>query len=273
MPELIFAIYHYLSEEAERAEQMFLDAGLLDVALSVERLTGFHKVQLSSEDVVQRLKLAALAQGIKMPGIQRVLHPTKKELRAAPLLYLRAAEHHSPNGHPRKGTTYDESATCAQCGAGLRQTSPLRLGKGEVPKTSTSAGVGDEFIFHQSVVTVLSAAHLRGIHFLPVLDASEAELPWRQLVVEHDMPPMSLGTRGLIRGRAGGEQPCAQCGRDGYFDTAEDPFVPVYAASVLFVMPDAAWTAERFGTGAWGSPVHGKRWLAERRLIVRPAVY
>ena len=40
-----------------------------------------------------------------------------------------------------------------------------------------------------------------------------------------------------------------------------------------FVMPDAAWTAERFGTGAWGSPVHGKRWLAERRLIVRPAVY
>jgi len=28
-----------------------------------------------------------------------------------------------------------------------------------------------------------------------------------------------------------------------------------------------------FGTGAWGTPIHGKRSLAHRRLIVRPAVY
>src|SRR6185295_5764425 len=187
MPERIFAIYHYLPVEAERAERMFLDAGMLDLAMNVECLTGFHKVEVSSEDVVRRLMLAALAHGIKTPAIRRVLYPTRKELRAAPLLYLRAAEHHSPKGHPRKGTTYDESAACPQCGAGLRQTSPLRLSNSEVPKTAMSAGVGQEFIFHQSVATVLSAARLRGIHFLPVLDADGAELPWRQLIVEHDM--------------------------------------------------------------------------------------
>ena len=65
---------------------------------------------------------------------------------------------------------------------------------------------------------------------------------------------MLVSSRGMIRGRAGVERPCARCGRDGWFDTTADPF-------------------ELFGTGAWAEPVHGKRWLAGRRLIVRPNVY
>jgi hypothetical protein len=38
-------------------------------------------------------------------------------------------------------------------------------------------------------------------------------------------------------------------------------------------MPDAAWTVELCATGAWAEPVHGKRWLARQRMIVRPRVY
>jgi hypothetical protein len=273
MPERIFAIYNYLSDEAERAEQAFLDAGLLDIVLGPEPFNGFRKVELSSEEVVRRLMFAASAQGIKAPIIQRALYPTKKELRAAPLLYVYAAEHHNSNGHPRKGTTYDDSAACAECGAGLRQTSPLMLRKSEVPKRGLSGGVGDEFLFHESVADVMAAGNLRGIRFLPVLDTNAAELPWRQLVVEHEMPPMALGTRGVIRGRTGAEQPCTKCGRDGYFGTTEDPFIPAYPAYALPAMPDAAWTAERFSTGAWANPIHGKRSLADRRLIMRPAAY
>jgi hypothetical protein len=273
MPERIYALYHYLADEKERAQQMFLDAGLLDVVVSHERLNGFQKLALPNEDVVQRLEFAAAANSLKPPSVRRYLEPTKKELRAAPLLYVRVAEHHSPDGHPRAGTTYDEANACAQCGAGLRQTSSLRLRNKEVPQKGLVAGVGDEFLFHESVAAVLVAAHVRGVSLTPVLDATGVQLPWRQLVVEQHMPPMSLGTRGVIRGRTSGEQPCARCGSDGHFDSGEDPFIPTYPASAVATMLDAAWTAERFGTGAWGAPVHGKRWLADRRLIVRPVVY
>jgi hypothetical protein len=38
-------------------------------------------------------------------------------------------------------------------------------------------------------------------------------------------------------------------------------------------MPDAAWTCELFGTGAWQAAEDGQRRLASRRLIVRPRVY
>jgi hypothetical protein len=36
---------------------------------------------------------------------------------------------------------------------------------------------------------------------------------------------------------------------------------------------DFARTAERFGTGHWAAPIQGRRSLASRRVIVRPAVY
>jgi hypothetical protein len=273
MPERIYALYHYRADEKERAQQMFLDAGLLDVVVSPERLSGFQKLALPNEAVVQRLTFAAAANSLKPPAIRRYLEPTKKELRAAPLLYVRVGEHHSSDGHPRPGTTYDETNACAWCGAGLRQTSPLQLRNKEIPKKGMVAGVGDELLLHESVAGVLAAARFRGVRLTPVLDASGSELPWRQLVVEQHMPLMLLGTRGVIRGRTGGEQPCARCGRDGHFDSGDDPFIPAYSASAISTMPDAAWTAERFGTGAWGDPVHGKRSLADRRLIVRPVVY
>lgn len=34
-----------------------------------------------------------------------------------------------------------------------------------------------------------------------------------------------------------------------------------------------AWTFELFSTGAWADPIHGKRSLASRCLIVHPRVY
>src|SRR3712207_7760996 len=46
-----------------------------------------------------------------------------------------------------------------------------------------------------------------------------------------------------------------------------DPFVPAYDTAALDELPDFALTAERFGTGAWGSAAHGQRHLASRRII------
>ena len=52
-----------------------------------------------------------------------------------------------------------------------------------------------------------------------------------------------------------------------------EPFLPAYPASALDATPDFSRTAERFGTGHWANPIHGRRSVASRRLIVRPAVY
>jgi hypothetical protein len=134
-------------------------------------------------------------------------------------------------------------------------------------------GAADDLLVHESVAEVMEAAPLDGITFREVHDKEGASIPWRQLLVEHEMPPILATSRGLIRGRSGLERPCSSCGRDGWFDTQADPFLPAYPRSVLDAMPAAAWMHERFSTGHWAAPIHGKRMLAQRRLIVRPDLY
>jgi hypothetical protein len=272
MPERIFALFAHLEEERERVQRMFLDAGLIDqlVAPPPDIL---YKIELPSEEVAQRLGFAARAHGLKAPDIHRYFDPTAKELAAAPLLYVRAMGPGTERGHPRADTTYDDSRACPQCGAGLEQTSPFRVRKTELPKSFLVTGVADELVVHESVAEAVEAAKLRGVSLREVQDADGKPIPWRQLVVEETLPRMLAGSRGMIRGRADAERPCPKCARDGWFDTQSDPFLPMYPRSVLETMPDAAWAYELFSTGAWAEPIHGKRSLASRRLIVRPRLY
>ena len=274
MPEKIFVLYNYTDAEREQAQHMFLDAGLLDVVVTPRLLTGHHKLELRDDDAARRLRIAARLHGLREPHIQRILHPTERELRAATLLYMHVWIHNTPNGHPREGTTYDERSACPECGDGLRQTSPLRLKNKEVPKPGALlGGIRDQVLVHESLAAELCVARLTGACLEPVLDAAGTPLPWRQLVVHESMPPMTLATRGVVRGRGSAEGPCVRCGCDGYIDSGADPFVPAYDAASLDDLPDFALTAERFGTGAWGTAAHGQRHLATRRIIVRPAVY
>ena len=274
VPEKIFVLYNYTDAEREQAQHMFLDAGLLDVVVTPHLLTGHHKLELRDDDAARRLRIAARLHGLREPHIQRILHPTEKELRAAKLLYMHVWIHNAPNGHPREGTSYDDSGACPECGDGVRQLSPLRLKNKEVPKAGALlGGIRDQVLVHESLACEVCVAGLTGVSFEPVLDVSGATLPWRQLVIEGSMPPMTLATRGVVRGRGSTEGPCVRCGCDGYFDSGADPFVPAYDANALEGLPDFALTAERFGTGAWSTAAHGQRHLASRRIIVRPAVY
>jgi hypothetical protein len=181
--------------------------------------------------------------------------------------------HHSHEGHPRPGTCYDDSAACASCGDGLRQISPLVITSKEIPKTGLLGSIDDDVLVHDSLADEMQASSLTGIRFGEVTDSRGYRLPWRQLFVEQAMPSMIASARGLVRGRAGEEAPCARCGCDGWFDAPSEPFLPAYVGESIVRMPDFARTAERFGTGHWGVPIHGRRLLASRRLIVRPAVY
>ena len=277
MPERIFAIFSNIPSQRERLRLAFRDAGMFDqvarLAMPSSSEALLYKIQLPNEEVARRLTIAAAAHGLEAPVLQRYVDPTAKELAAAPLLFLRPLGPGTDRPHPREGTSYDDSGACSTCGAGLVQTSPFRVGRTVLPKSYLCTGVADDLLLHASVAEAIASAGLRGMTLRPVLDASGAAIPWFQLVVEATLPPMLAASRGMIRGRAGAERPCGRCGRDGWFDTTDDPFIPAYSRSVLDTMPDAAWTFELFGTGVWAEPVHGQRWLASRRLIVRPRVY
>ena len=277
MPERIFVLFADIPHERERVRLMFRDAGMFDqyvrLAKPADPSPLLHKIELPNEEMVQRITAAAALHGLKAPSIHRYIDATPKELAAAPLLYLRAGGPGTERGHPRDGTSYDDSHACPKCGAGLVQTSPFRVRKTELPKSFLATGVADDLLLHESVAGTIASAGMRGMTLRPVLDPSGKTIPWHQVVVETTMPPMLASSRGMIRGRSGVERPCARCGRDGWFDTTADPFMPSYPRSVLDTMPDAAWAYELFSTGFWATPLNGKRSLASRRLIVRPRVY
>ena len=273
MPEKIYVTYNYLPEDRARAQQMFLSAGMLDVVVDPSLLSGFQKLSIPNEDIVSKLGLAARVQALPAPTVHRVLEPTARELTAARLLHMFVWIHHSHLGHPRPGTRYDDSAACACCGDGLRQVSPLVLTNKEIPKTGVLGSIDDDVLIHDSLASEMEATSLTGMQFGEVVDSRGHRLPWRQLLVDEAMPPMIAAARGLVRGRSGGEAPCERCGCDGWFDSPAEPFLPAYVGESVVSIPDFARTAERFGTGHWGVPIHGKRSLASRRLIVRPSVY
>lgn len=273
MPEKIYVTYNYTPADRARVQRMFLEAGLLDLVVDSTRLTGFHKVGVPNEDTVAQLSAAAALYTLQPPTVHRVFQPTARELAEAPLLHMFVWIHHSPDGHPRPGVMYDDSAACPECGDGLRQASALVLGKKEVPRSGLLGTLDDEVLVHESLGAELDGAGLTGFRLGDVRDTRGNWLPWRQLIIDHQMPGMAATARGLIRGRSGGEAPCARCGRDGWFDSPSDPFLPAYSGAALEGMPDFAHAAERFGTGHWAKPIHGRRSLASRRVIVRPAVY
>ena len=273
VPEKIYVTYNYLPDDHGRAQQMFLEAGMLDVVVDPSLLSGFQKLALPNEETVFKLGLAARLHALRAPTVHRVLEPTARELSAARLLHMFVWIHHSHEGHPRPGMSYDDTAACAACGDGLRQTSPLVVANKEIPKSGLLGSIDDDVLVHDSLADEMEASALTGIRFGEVTDPAGHRLPWRQLLIEQAMPPMIAVARGLVRGRSGEEAPCAVCRCDGWFDAPSEPFVPAYVGEGIVRMPDFARTSERFGTGHWATRIHGKQSLASRRVIVRPAVY
>lgn len=273
VPEKIYVTYNYLPNDRGRVQQMFLEAGMLDVVVDPALLSGFQKLCIPNEETITQLGLAARLQALPAPTVHRVLEPTARELSAARLLHMFVWIHHSHQGHPRPGVTYDDSAACPSCGDGLKQTSSLVITGKEIPKSGLVGSIDDDVIVHDSLAGEMEASALTGVRFGDVVDPQGHRLPWRQLLIEHAMPPMIAAARGLVRGRGGAEAPCAECRCDGWFDAVAEPFIPAYVGESVVRMPDFGRTAERFGTGHWAEPVHGKRSLASRRIIVRPAVY
>jgi hypothetical protein len=87
---------------------------------------------------------------------------TKKELDAAKLLHLKIKKVFEPTGE-ECGTLYDESVACEICGVYRRQTGPLILKKGTIPKTDISRTIGGEVVVSKKFVNAVMQRNLKGL--------------------------------------------------------------------------------------------------------------
>jgi hypothetical protein len=272
MPVELFTLWNLTGGNRERVQRMLLDAGMLDHLVAPLGSDPFSRIDVQTEEELDRLLIAALRNGVRRPLVRRVMRPTERELRAAPLLHMVAWVHVTGERAPRPDTCYDLTRACPACGAGTQTISPLILRRAELPRRPPLGTVsGTTLVFHDELVDAVATAGLTGFAFVRALDRSGHPLSWHELRVEHVLPPMTVASTGLVRGKTGAEAPCGRCGRDGFFDDAEHAFAPTYPRTALNGLPDIAATYEHFGTGALTEPFHDSR-LAAPRVIVRPAV-
>ncbi len=260
--------------EHEPFQRALLDAGLIDQLVQpLDVNATVHRLDLPSEDALFRLRAALRLHGLESGRPRRFWRATPKELAACELLSMFPWIHSSGLAKPRAEREYDRSAACAACGIGLRPLGPLRLRKGEIPKTGMLGTVSaDVLLVHDDLRAAWEAEAITGVAFERALDRDGGALPWNEVRLEVALPPMGVGSTGMLRGRIPGEAPCARCGRDGWFDDPEQPCTPAYGRAVLGQVPDIAVTHEGFGTGELRTPLKEST-LAAPRLIARRRVY
>ena len=92
-------------------------------------------------------------------------------------------------------------------------------------------------------------------------------LPWLRLVAPFALPPFDAEASGGVRR----QDPCPECDRDGYFETAQSPLELRYSLShaELDRIPDLARTWEHFGTSRLAEPFE-KSVFAQPLLVAKP---
>ena len=124
---------------------------------------------------------------------------TKAELEATSLLRVRAASVFEPAGEER-GTKYDESAACPECGAGAKQVGPLILPPSRIPKGKDFAEtIAGEVVVSRRIVDLFERHGVTGAHLEPVWVSRgrQASEDWFQLTVPPTeaeiVPPTRVG--------------------------------------------------------------------------------
>lgn len=175
-------------------------------------------------------------------------HYDDSELRSFPLLDLSVDRREIDPYGPTRGTTYDLSTGCPQCGTGATQTSPFLAPPRSLPKTGLLCASSSETFVATPLADALRAEDVSGIELRQVLSSTDrTPLPWFQIVSSFEMPKMAPSTKGIIRSST--LPPCPRCQRDGHYHTPEEPLQIVYDSASLTVgeLPDVVHTWECFG--------------------------
>ena len=125
---------------------------------------------------------------------------SKSELDAAVLFTLLPRSFFEPAGE-ECGTVYDEASACLSCGSGAKQTSPLFLPLGRIPKSKDfSLTIANEMVVSRRVVELFADHKIRGASFEPVQGRRASGLQtdaWFQLQLNalvDVIPPTMTGT-------------------------------------------------------------------------------
>jgi hypothetical protein len=198
-------------------------------------------------------RLALLLQLLKQNGVDWLEYHedryTEEELDSARLLIMHPNRECEIDGGVEWGITYDLAGACPACGTGGRQTSAVFV-DGEHVADLEGHRAGATYFFHLLVDEGLAAELLTigatGLSFRSVYavmpDRRQVKLRWKQLCAARTLPPASSRTTGLVRDRA-----CDVCGRNGYFQTREQPTRLVYRASDLRGIDDVNMSWENLG--------------------------
>ena len=222
------------------------------------------------EQGLQNLLSALTAEGVTWSQRREHVY-SDDELMMAPLLAMSVTTAPRGYGGPSYGTEYDLSQACARCGSGAVQVSPLVLRSSQIPKTGSLFLTLDfDFLFGQRLKELLAAEDFRGLELRQARAAkSQNALPWFQLLPRATLPPMAAETKGIVR-----ENPCPQCGRDGYFNDSEAPLEIVYRAEQIESdgLPDIVATYELFGYSALRE-VFTDSHFARPLVLIKPRVW
>ena len=153
-----------------------------------------RKVVVESTDpsfaLIKDAHASARAQGKMFVSGWRISRTySAQELEEATLFNLRLEERSFLNDAGEShGTTYDESTACAICGAGGRQTSPLRLDLKSISLSrDIRTSIAGETILSSKAVDVLTAAGIKGMKLDVVSsqNGKERSESWKQLFVPY----------------------------------------------------------------------------------------
>ncbi len=236
-------------------------------------------------------RLAALVRCASEQGIRvkqrRAMVYMDDELRTFALVSLGIECNALEGSGPELGTKYDFSKSCARCGTGAVQTSPLRVPLSGLPKKQLAClGPDGEILVAQDLMEALISGGLEGIELRQVLFyRNDESLPWWQIISRYEMPKMSPDTRGIITDEVdhvmdGGMviralPPCPICRRDGHYATTAEPMQIAYRRSDgdLKTFPDVVHTWECFGRSRWEPEKPEVCGVAAPLILVTPNVF
>jgi len=164
---------------------------------------GFQAVELFIDGPeYARLIEELTSRGVKYKDRFRKVY-TIDELEAAEYLRMIGGDYwgypQPDDRHPGyRQLSYDLSTACPLCGNGARQCAPLRLKKAPHHKRKEWLLLHwvYEYLVTDRVADLIRQAQFTGCSFRPLLHhRTEKEIPgWKQLVFEHELPPMSAKT-------------------------------------------------------------------------------
>ncbi|MCC6660710.1 MAG: hypothetical protein IT437_07465 [Phycisphaerales bacterium] len=197
---------------------------------------------------MQRLFVALDELDLDPPWDYRTeVHYDRSDLESCEYVHLHVNRAARGDTGPSFGTDYDLSTGCPECGTGARQSSPLRISRGSLPKKARAMRThhGEVLIDHElatdMMIELRSERGLRQVEDRRLL----TPLPWWQVLPEVSMPPAEASTGFTVD-----PDRCPKCRRAG-FGPARDwrplEFTYRLGAAERRALPDFVSTWEHFG--------------------------